>query len=183
MSLLGSTLLHEIINTKQIYNDPATILGLLDKDLRILLKQEQGLNNDGMDISICFFEKNIQDAKNIRLTFAGAKSFVYYIENNEINQISGNKIYLGGKNKSMPFTNQVFDFEKNTMFYLLSDGIIDQNDPERKKLGSNAVKETALHYHKESMKTQQEQLLALLASHQAGSEQRDDISMIGLKLF
>ena len=183
MSLLGSTLLHEIINTKQIYNDPATILALLDKDLRILLKQEQGLNNDGIDISVCFFEKNTRDTKNIKLTFAGAKSFMYYVENNQINQISGDKIYLGGKDKPLPFTNQVFDFEENTMFYLLSDGIIDQNDPERRKLGSNAVKQTTLQHHKESMKTQQEQLLALLAAHQAGSEQRDDISMIGLKMF
>ena len=183
MSLLGSTLLHEIVNTKHIYNDPAAILELLDKDLRILLKQETGRNNDGMDISICFFEKHLEDTKKISLTFAGAKSFMYYVQNNELKQIVGDKIYLGGRNKPRPFTNKTFTFEESTMFYLLSDGIIDQNNPERRKLGINAVKETTLKHHKESMQTQEEQLLTLLARHQADSEQRDDISMIGLKLF
>lgn len=183
MSLLGSTLLHEIINVKQLYNDPATILQHLDKDLRLLLKQEKGLNNDGMDISVCFFEKNLKDTKTINLTYAGAKSFIYYVENEQLTQISGDKIYLGGRNKPMPFTNQHFTFSENTMFYLLSDGIIDQNNPDRIKLGNTALKKTTLQHHKAIMTTQKKEILTLLNAHQANSEQRDDISMIGLKLF
>ncbi len=182
MSMLGSTLLHEIINVKQNYDNPALILQYLDVNLRYVLKQEKGLNNDGMDISVCFFDKNITTKITI-LTFAGAKSFMYYIENKEVIQISGNKIYLGGRGKQLPFTNKVFTFTENTPFYLLTDGIIDQNDEYRHKLGANSLKEVVLQHYHETMEIQQQHILKLLTTHQKNSEQRDDISMIGLRMF
>ena len=184
MSMLGSTLLHEIINIKQNYNNPALILQDLDINLRYVLKQEKGLNSDGMDISVCFFDKNIATKTTI-LTFAGAKSFMYYIENNEIVQISGDKIYLGGRSrvKQATFVNKIFTLTENTPFYLLTDGIIDQNDEYRHKLGANSLKEVVLQHYHELMETQQEHILKLLATHQKDSEQRDDISMVGLRMF
>ncbi len=189
MSMLGCTLLHEIVNTKELYANPALILQNLDSNLRYLLKQDKGLNSDGMDISVCFFEKNNEIInsndikKSIKLTFAGAKSVLYYVENNTISQISGDKIYLGGRGEKQTFTNKIFDFQADTIFYLLTDGIIDQNNEHRTKLGVTKIKETILANYTQNMEIQKEILLKLLYSHQLDAEQRDDISMIGLRVW
>ncbi|SFF55742.1 GAF domain-containing SpoIIE family protein phosphatase [Thermoflexibacter ruber] len=57
MSMIGNTLLHKIIKEKGVHN-PAQILSYLHEDIISLLRQKEERNKDGMDVSICLFEKH-----------------------------------------------------------------------------------------------------------------------------
>lgn len=77
MSMIGNTLLHEIVNEKNI-EEPALILEVLHLEIRIALRQEQKKNDDGMDISLCLIE-DIPEKPNYRqITFAGARRPLLY---------------------------------------------------------------------------------------------------------
>jgi len=77
MSMIGNTLLHEIVNEKNL-EEPALILEVLHLEIRIALRQEQKKNDDGMDIGLCLIE-DIPEKPNYRqVTFAGARRPLLY---------------------------------------------------------------------------------------------------------
>ncbi len=181
MSMLGCTLLHEIVNIKQVHDDPARILRNLNAAFQRILKQESSNNRDGMDISVCFFDKQSNE-KTIKMVFAGAKTQFYYAANEELVHLHGDKLYLGGRGKAGEFTNQTHLFAEKVQCYFFTDGYIDQNNEEREKLGSARLRQ-ALQTCQHLPPIQQEQHLThVLAAHQAQAIQRDDISFVYLGL-
>jgi len=181
MSMIGNTLLHEIIKVKNI-NSPAEILLNLHYGIRNVLKQKESKNSDGMDTAICLFEKN-EDNQSYQVTFSGAKSNIFYKKDNIITQLEGNKASIGGfTGKERNFTNQVFALQKGEMMYFTSDGYIDQNNVKRERFGSSKFKELLSSICKLPILEQEQSLLFALKEHQQNEQQRDDISVIGIKL-
>jgi serine phosphatase RsbU (regulator of sigma subunit) len=77
MSMLGISLLEEIVNNRKT-NNPASILEELGKKVKRSLHQD-GYDNqtrDGMDMSVC-----IIDNKNKRVNFSGANNNLYLLRN------------------------------------------------------------------------------------------------------
>ncbi|MCC5943733.1 MAG: tetratricopeptide repeat protein [Bernardetiaceae bacterium] len=181
MSMLGSTILHEAVNIKKNYNDPASILKSMHNGIRKILKQEQKKNNDGMDISLCVFKKNKTD-NTVELIFTGAKSKMSYIIDNQIFDLKGDRQYLGGGKLKKEFTNHRLILPENTLFYLYSDGYQDQNNPDREKIGSTNFKNQLLACKEKNFAEQKKYLEYILNEHQKNAEQRDDISVIGLRV-
>ena len=182
MSMLGATLLHETINIKKIHDDPARILNNLNAGINKILRQETGKNDDGMDISICIFEK-IPSQNKIKIIFAGAKSIMYFIENKQLTEIKGDNKHIGGKmNTSLSFQNTTFEVDETTSFYLFTDGLADQHNPQRKKFGSKQLKELLVENHHKNMEEQKNNLLEKLKLHQGKEQQRDDISFMGFRI-
>jgi serine phosphatase RsbU (regulator of sigma subunit) len=180
MSMIGNTLLHEIINFNQVTN-PAAVLQRLHAATHKVLKQQEGKNSDGMDISVCLFEK--QADTTTQLTFAGAKGTAYYTQNQEIKTLQGNRIGIGGFSERVRvFENQTVCLPKETMVYLSTDGFIDQNNNERKRFGSQAFKNLLAEISSFSPFQQKIALSGILKKYQQEEEQRDDISVIGLKM-
>ena len=70
MSIIGNTLLNEIINLKHILN-PAEVLELLDKGVKKAVDKAEGVNTAGMDVSLARIER-LND-KEVKILFAGAK--------------------------------------------------------------------------------------------------------------
>lgn len=71
---------------------------------------------------------------------------------------------------------------KGSILYLASDGFIDQNDETRHKFGSKKFHELLQNIQNLPLIEQKETLLKSLSEHQQNEEQRDDITVIGLKL-
>jgi serine phosphatase RsbU (regulator of sigma subunit) len=181
MSMLACTLLHEIVSVKKIYDNPARILNNLHAALQKILRQTDGKNNDGMDISICCFEK--MENGLIKLIFSGAKSRMCYITENQLHIIKGDRQYLGGKEPlQRDFTNHELILPLTTQFYLFSDGLADQNDAERKSIGTKKVETIIFENANLSFSEQKDKLEQLLLQHQGNEPQRDDISFVGLRL-
>jgi len=142
MSMLGATLLHEIVNVRLI-NDPACILQNIDTALQEILKQKEGRNSDGMDIAICYFEKIEQ--KNTKIIFAGSKSKLFCVDNKQLIEIVGDRHFLGGRKEGTKiFTNKELILSSDAQFYFFSDGFSDQNNQKRQKIGSKYFKELVL---------------------------------------
>ncbi|SFE84745.1 7TM diverse intracellular signaling domain-containing protein [Thermoflexibacter ruber] len=181
MTMIVHTLLHEIVEIKKI-NNPAFILKNLHTGIKNLLKQSESKNTDGMDMSVCYFEKD-ERKKEYKITFAGAKGLTFYGKDQEIVQLVSEKYSIGGSlRKERKFTNQTITLPEGTMLYLASDGYIDQNNAERMKYGSINFKKLLNQIHHLPLQAQQNILIDTLKQHCGQEEQRDDISIVGIKL-
>lgn len=180
MTMLGNALLHEIIKERNIYS-PNLIVKELHDSIFQILKQENGNNTDGMDVCICLFDKNITENR-LEITFAGSKYSMYYIENQSLIKVSGDKIRVGGKEyKTFEVANQYFTMPlENAQLYFITDGFYDQNNALRKKLGLVALQELLRNNFNLSLKAQKQNISHALDTHQGEELQRDDISLVGL---
>lgn len=181
MSMIGSSHLNEIVLEKQV-TEPAKILSLLNEKIIESLRQDETENNDGMDV--CFISI---DLKSNKITFSGAKRplFIFKNKTSEFDEIKGDRISIGGAKKKKDdekFNNHIINAEKGDILFLSSDGLTDQNNLERKRFGSNRLKEIILNNISEPMNKQKEIIEKELDDFQQDEEQRDDITLIGIKI-
>lgn len=184
MSMIGSRLLNEIVNEKRIL-EPNQILDNLNMGVRKALKQEQTENNEGMDVCLCMIE-TLNSGKT-RVTYAGAKRPLFYFkqEKNTIATLKGDRKSIGGiksKMENVPFTSKELMLNQGDLIYLTSDGIIDQNSPDRVRFGTVRFIETIEKCVRLPMNIQCETIESALDLYQQDAEQRDDITVIGIKV-
>ncbi len=182
MSMIGNRLLNEIVNERHV-EDPKEILELLNKEVRVALRQEQTDNNDGMDLSLCSFEK--QKNSQLKMTFAGAKRtvYIYKKDKKELLSLKGDRKSIGGigeKKENFKFVNHGVLLSQGDQIYMLTDGIIDQNGPDRKRFGSKKFEDTIILIYDEKMDNQKELFEKELSKFMENEEQRDDITILGL---
>ena len=180
MSVIGNDLLNEAIDHKQY--KPSEILNYLGENIRVRLNQAENNNFDGMDISICRFEK-MENSKT-KLLYAGAKSAIYLIQNNEMSSLKGDRKSIGGMRVKLDFSFQDFEIElkKGNMIYMSSDGYTDQANEGRKRFGSLRFRELIKSLHQFSIEEQKEILKEELDMYQGKEEQIDDITVIGIQI-
>ncbi len=183
MSLIGSRLLDEIVHQRHIL-DPKEILEQLNIGIRNSLKQNNSENKDGMDMVICLIEKNTSE--DIQVTFSGAKSPLIYFsqQSNEILRIKGSRKYLGGDQywQKGQFEDEVMHLQSGDILYLSTDGFIDQNAKDRRRIGTPRMLKLLKEIKNERMEVQKERLLGLLNKYLDGTSQRDDITTLGIRL-
>ncbi len=183
MSMIGNTLLNEIVNGKKIVNT-ADILTKLHQLIIVSLRQQESENNDGMDVCLCRLEKKDTYTE---VFFTGAKRplLVYKNGYSEVESIKGNRKSIGGTQKKLNqeefVANQII-FETGGIIYLSSDGFTDQNNPERKKFGSQQLTDIIINNVNKTMPEQAFIYNKALEQWMNGEEQRDDISLIGIKI-
>ena len=184
MSMIGNQLLNEIVNEKKIF-EPHKILTQLNLGVIKALNQDTTNNNDGMDICLCSVAPN-SNLTHYKITFAGAKRPLYYFKTQEKKLIkqTGSRMSIGGrsKNSCINFTSKEIILQKNDLIYLTSDGYIDQNNKERKRFGTKHL-ENILNKITDRPLPEQKQVLEIELDKWQGTErQRDDITVIGIKI-
>lgn len=187
MSLIGNTLLNQIVNEKHI-TTPSKILELLNVSVYEALNQQKddALSDDGMDIALCCI-----DYKNNMVEYAGAQSSMYIISSNQLDVLKGDIHGIGGGGMiakihdplKKEFTNHIVPLKKGMCIYLFSDGYTDQfGGANRKKFGLQKFKELLLTNNHLNLQEQKE-ILAVAHSEWKGKiEQIDDILVIGARL-
>jgi len=185
MSMIGNSLLNEMVNERKI-ESPNEILELLNNDIRKSLRQDQTDNNDGMDLLLCRFDK--LNNNGIRLIFAGAKRTLYIIHNDnpELIKLKGERKSIGGiedTREKVSFKNHEVHLKKGDSIYLSTDGIIDQNGPNRKRFGSNRLESLLSDCYKLSIQEQESNINKELNNFMQSEEQRDDITLLGLRIL
>jgi PAS domain S-box-containing protein len=205
MSMLGSSLLNQIVHDKEIH-EPNLILDLLHNGVEDMLNQRHtdSESRDGMDASICLIN---QGTKTIQ--FAGANNPMYVVakqtlhfstelednivkvtENGEwqLTEIKGDKRPIGGrvlKHDHHNYTSKSFKINQELHIYLFSDGIIDQiGGDKRMKLMSKGFKQLILDSH-EKPSHEQNKFFDTFFSHWISGTQKqlDDILVIGFKII
>ncbi len=180
MSIMGISFLNEIANSKDIIT-AAEILNRLRNNVITSLNQEGAETDtkDGMDISLCIY-----DFDNMMMQFAGAYNPLYMIREGELSVIKADRMPIGVHDRSnQEFTNMEFSIHKGDIFYILSDGYIDQfGGPKGKKFMTKRFKELLLEIYMKPMAEQKEILWNTILDWRGDIEQIDDIIIIGIKV-
>ncbi len=184
MSMIANRLLNEIVTIKQII-EPALVLDYLDRYVQGSLRQEITENRDGMDVSLVRISEKKNGFRN--LIFAGAKRPLIYFDatQNAILRQKGSRRGIGGpkgNSKLEPFDTIKMVLRSGDSVYLTSDGYIDQNNVLRKRFGSQRLNDLLLKISKDDMSTQHKKLEEAMQNYQGEADQRDDITIVGLRM-
>jgi CheY-like chemotaxis protein len=178
MSIIGNTLLNEIVNVYKVTN-PGQILSHLHKRVITELQKEINVQTyDGMDLALGVFDTR----KNL-LSVAGAYRPIYYVQNNEFHEIKTDRKSIGDPRKDTSFNTYTIKIDSDTEVYVFSDGFTDQNNAEDKKFSASKLKELLSKIHNSSMTEQRQILISEFEKHRGTVTQRDDLLMIGLRLL
>lgn len=178
MSMLGVTLLNEIVNGKHIIM-PDQIIENLRQGIIKSLKQVAAEDSikDGMDIAVCVvdFDKNI-------LWYSGANNPLYVVRNGELTHYRADRMPVAIHYKMEPFTLHKIDLQKGDAFYIFSDGYADQfGGPQQKKFMSMQLRETLVAMAGMPMLKQGERLNEIFEEWRGDSPQIDDVTLIGVR--
>ncbi|MBN4051580.1 SpoIIE family protein phosphatase, partial [bacterium AH-315-M05] len=128
------------------------------------------------------------DHKNNLIRFAGAKNPLYIIHNGTLEMIKadiysiGGKSYRAGKEVEPKFTGHEIAIEKNMVFYMFSDGYMDQFGGEpRKTFSSQSFKQLLLDNSKLEMHQQKAALSKAMEDWKGSYEQIDDMLVMGVR--
>jgi serine phosphatase RsbU (regulator of sigma subunit) len=182
MSLIGSFLLNEIAQ-KRAAETPAQILKELHELFSLALNQSATVHNYGMDAALCLIQNPVADT--YQITYAGAKRPMYYRDKNNtsIQTIKGSRRSIGGnQNKQNTFEDYTFSLHSAGVIYLCTDGYIDQNDSMRKSYGEKKFIDLLNTYATDTLSTQLLHIREAMENYMKDTEQRDDITVLGIKL-
>lgn len=175
MTMAVNSILDHITATVQ--DDPARILAELNRRVKETLHRSdpRGLSDDGLDIGLCYLEQNR------RIVFAGAKISLFVGRGGEMQLVRGTNKSLGYRRSSLElnFANNEWLVEPGDVFYLTSDGFIDQNGGERDyPFGRQRFMATLGALQGQSLGNQKENLAKRLQEYMGQELQRDDITVI-----
>jgi ligand-binding sensor domain-containing protein/serine phosphatase RsbU (regulator of sigma subunit) len=180
MSLLGITLLNEIVNLQGITQSEVIVSELREKIIATLKQTSQDVSNsDGMDMVLCVIDK-----KRKVIQFTGAMNNLVHIHNGHLNILKADRTSVCVLYKSSgTFTSTDIEYNEGDVFYLFTDGYPDQFGGEYdKKFLSSRFYKLLLEIHKLSMPEQKDKLENRLKEWMAGTEQTDDITVMGIRL-
>ncbi|MDZ7737940.1 MAG: two-component regulator propeller domain-containing protein [Bacteroidales bacterium] len=179
MSMIGSALLQEIVNRKEITR-PSEILKTLDREISTTLNQTgDDKSNDGMDMVVCEF-----NPKTRLLRFASALRPVIIVMDGEQYYIRGNKSSVGGEYLGEKyFDDQEYYLKENDIVYIFSDGYPDQfGGPDGKKLKMVRLKRLLEEIKDLSMEEQHKRVSDYFDEWKGKLEQVDDVLLMAIKV-
>ena len=183
MSLIGMNLLDKIVFQKNIHT-PSLILDDLHQQMKLALRQKNAKQvRGGMDAVVLKISK--QDDHSSRVVFAGAKNPLYYYvpDAHKIQIVKADRKSIGAlSSKISQFNEQEIHLSQGSLLYAGSDGIQDQNNVARKKLGSQRLLEMLNQMATQPVSTQKQMLEKCIEQHMEGTTQRDDMLWIGIKV-
>ena len=184
MSMIGKTLLDEIVFTKNI-TSPAIIL----EELHLLLLETLHQNKedsaqDGMDLNLCVIDRSAGEIR-----FSGARNPLVIVRNGELEVIKADYHSVGGRSlrpgadPRLKFQEQTLVIEEGMYLFLFSDGFVDQfGGEEGKKFGQRPFYELLQGSQKRTVKGQKEKMEQALESWMGSQDQIDDILVIGIRM-
>jgi ligand-binding sensor domain-containing protein/serine phosphatase RsbU (regulator of sigma subunit) len=180
MSMIGSTLLQDIIGRKGI-TKPSQILSMLDKQIFSTLNQniDVGVSNDGMDMVVCEF-----NVKTHHIRFASAMRPVIVVMQGEPYYIKGNRCSVGGESViEKYYDDQEYYLNEGDIIYLFSDGFPDQfGGVDGKKMKIARMKKLIEEVSKLSMTEQKEMISNFFFDWKGDYDQVDDILLMGIRV-
>jgi len=178
MSMLGVTLLNEIVNGKHIIMPDQIIENVRNGVIKSLnqVADEESLK-DGMDMAVTMI-----DFKRDVLWYSGANSPLYLVRDKELIHYRADKMPASIHYKMHPFTLHQIELKKGDAFYIFSDGYADQfGGPKHKKFMSVKLKETLVSMTDMPMLKQGEKLNEIFEQWKGNNPQVDDITLVGVR--
>lgn len=183
MSMIGNTLLNEIVNEKEIFK-PSEVLKMLNDKIEFTLNQNNGdvdsFSEDGMDITFCCYNR-----KTKLLELALANHTAVLISNNKLETVEGDIYSIGGNSDfgDIEYTNHEIKIDADTSLYMFSDGYQDQFGGEKNQKYMvprfmkflQTIQNEAFNKHKQLIENEYN-------NWKGDAKQIDDVLVIGAKL-
>jgi serine phosphatase RsbU (regulator of sigma subunit) len=186
MSMLGVTLLNEIINNRKILQADL-VLNELRNQIKIALGQtgNSGEQKDGMDISLI-----ILNTESLQMQYSGAYNSLYLLRKPDnhpdlqFQEIKADHMPIGVHPKdNIPFTLHQIQLTRNDRIYLFSDGFVSQfGGTNNEKFKSKRFQDLLLSVQGTGIKNQNIILDKALIDWQGEAQQVDDILVIGFQV-
>ena len=180
MSLLGITLLNEIVNIHGITRSDEILNALRERVVQSLLQNRmQPQTKDGMDIALC-----VLDRKRRKLQYTGGMNDLVYLSGGERMLIKADFMDVSpAEYNRKKFTLNEMDYKDGDMIYLFSDGYQDQfgGDFDKKFLRPHFYN-TLYEMSKYPVIQQHKLLEEKLSDWMKSSSQTDDITVMGIRL-
>ncbi|MDO8660313.1 MAG: SpoIIE family protein phosphatase, partial [Candidatus Woesearchaeota archaeon] len=179
MSMIGSEKLDDALTHSA---DTSEILKHLNKGIKSSLHQTDSdeSTRDGMDIALCSVDTDARVVK-----YAGANRPLWIIRNGQtvVEEIKATKKAIGGFTEdNQHFDTHVVQLQRGDTFYISTDGYADTFGKQNKKLTTKKFKEILLSIQDKSLKEQEHHLDNFIEDWKDGTEQIDDILVIGVRL-
>lgn len=181
MSILGISFLNEIVNSLDTPHASDILNQLRDKIIKTLGQTGQrDETKEGMEMALC-----VVDHKKKLVEFSGAFMPMYLASKGELVVIQGDKMPIGiYGDENASFSNKEIPFENHDMIYLFTDGYVDQiGGLKRKTFKTIRFKRLVKEISDKPLEEQQAILREEHEIWRAGSEQIDDILILGVQLF
>lgn len=179
MSMIGNTLLNQIILEKNI-TSPDEALNNLHIGVRHALKQDAGGDTrDGMDIALVAISS---DGKSIQ--YAGANRNLWIVRKGELLETKADKCPIAGsqQEEERRFTKHSISLERGDCIYLTTDGYADQfGGPRGKKFMVKQLSGLLVEMHEQPMHEQHTILEHKFNEWKSNHEQVDDVLVIGIR--
>ncbi len=179
MSMIGVAYLSQIVVEGKA-TDPAQVLNALrEKIIRAMEQKGVAQQRDGMDISICMWNKKTNELK-----YAGANNSIYIIRDKELLEIKPDKMPIGAYTEELkPFNTKVMTLQVNDKIISFTDGYADQfGGSKGKKMMYKNFKTLLIDSSAMSMTDQKNHLEKNLLDWQGNFEQVDDVCVIGVSV-
>ncbi|MBN2520294.1 MAG: SpoIIE family protein phosphatase [Bacteroidales bacterium] len=180
MSMLGVAFLNEIVNKSKV-STANEILNQLRDNVKQTLSQsgKDQEARDGMDLALCIFDNETKTCQ-----YSGAYNPLVIFKNGELIEMKADKMPIGIHiTEKDTFTNHEIKFKKGDIFYMFSDGFLDQfgGDTGRKFM-AKPFKNLLSEIHAKPMHEQKAILNRTLENWQGNQNQVDDILIIGIRI-
>lgn len=198
ISMIGTILLNEIYNSKQI-KTPNFILNELNRLIQLTLDSGDTQMKDGMDISFCTLNKSTHV-----LSFSGANNPVWIVSNEKTLRLNNDEIIEPsltvnnqflfeikadkqpvGKyyDQQKSFTLNQVKLNKGDCVYTFSDGFADQfGGPKGKKYKYKPFKQFLIEISNTDMNKQHDALKSEFFKWKGELEQIDDVCIMGVRV-
>ncbi len=179
MSMIGLKIIEKAINEDNI-EIPSKILEIMNRGLEKTFSREKNIGtiiHDGMDIGLC-----VIDRKRRKVDYSGAFLPLYLIRDGSLVEIMADKIIIGMNPEGIPYTDHEIDLLEEDIFYIFSDGYVDQfGGTENKKFMYRRFRYLLLTIHGFPVNDQKAILEENIKNWMGVNEQVDDMMVIGFR--
>jgi serine phosphatase RsbU (regulator of sigma subunit) len=179
MSMIGLKIIEKTINEDNI-EIPSKILAVMNKGLEKTFSREKNIGTiirDGMDIGLC-----VIDRKRKKVDYAGAFLPLYLIRDGNLIEIIADKIIIGMNPGGLPYTDHEIDLLDDDIFYIFSDGYVDQfGGDKNKKFMYRRFRYLLTTIHGFPVNDQKAILDENIKTWMGSNEQVDDMMVIGFR--
>lgn len=171
-----------IVNGKDKDISPASLLGIFNRSIKHLLKQnsKDSFSNVGFDGSILYYNRLTQE-----LRFASSNTVIMHLRDKEIKEYKGDRQSIGYKTSSenYEYKEQTIRLENNDVIFVSSDGLYDQNGGVKDlPMGRKKIREILIENSDETLNDIKELILYELGKYQGKNRRNDDISFLSFKI-
>ncbi len=167
------------LKAKTLEPSPEKILEYFNRSIKTMLKQDKtSKSNAGFDGGVLYYNKSTN-----KCTYAGAKTPLYIINDNELEVIQSDRKNVGFKRTKIDqeYSLHNIEIKENTKLYIATDGMIDQEGLNDTRYGKKEFERLIVKISNLPMSKQRNEIVNVFESFKDSCEQSDDVTVVGLR--